>query len=149
MILDYLNGQYDLIITKVMLIFFTWLIVLLAITIDLIFGVKKSKEENLYISSIGLRRTVTKIINYLGMMVFMMMFDAISPLGLLHSNFNILPLSSVIGCIILVYIEFKSVREKSENKFRNQTTKAVAEILEAVLDDESILNKVKDKFKQQ
>jgi len=149
MILDYINGQFNLIETKLLILFFTWLIVLLAIAIDLFFGIKKSKEDNLYIHSIGLRRTVTKIINYLGMMVFMGMFDAISPLGLLHGNFNILPLASVVGCIVLVYIEFKSVREKSENKFRNQTQKAVAEIIEAVLSDESVLNKVKDKFKEQ
>lgn len=149
MILDYINGQMPLIISKLLIVFFTWFIVLLAVGIDLFFGVKKSKDAGLYIHSIGLRRTVTKIINYLGMMMFMFMFDSISPLGLIHNNFNVLPLASIVGCIVLVYIEFKSVREKSEHKFRNQTNKAVAEILDAVLSDEKILNKLKDKFKEQ
>lgn len=149
MILDYINHELHLIELKFLIIFFTWLIVLLAIGVDLFFGIKKSKEDNLYIHSVGLRRTVTKVINYLAMMLFMLFFDALSPLGLLHGNFNILPLASVIGCLILVYIEFKSVREKSENKFRYQTNKALTELIDVLMKDDSVIEKLRDKFKEQ
>lgn len=149
MILDYINGQIHLIELKFFIIFFTWLIVLLAIAVDLVFGIKKSKADGIYVHSVGLRRTVTKVINYLAMMLFMLFFDALSPLGLLHGNFNILPLASVVGCLILVYIEFKSVREKSENKFRYQTNKALTELIDVLMKDETVLDKLRDKFKEQ
>jgi hypothetical protein len=128
---------------------FLWLVVLVAIGIDLFFGIKKSKSTGEFTHSHGLQRTVQKVINYLAMMLFMLMFDAISPLGLIHDKFNILPLASIVGCIILVWTEFISVREKSEEKFRRKTDKVAKDLLELAMKDENLLKRIKETFKDE
>ncbi|MFL9844727.1 holin [Flavobacterium rhizosphaerae] len=143
MILDFVNGDLKGIYIKVSIVFFTWLVVLLAVGIDLYFGIKKSKSLGEITHSYGLRQTVQKIVNYLAMMLFMLLFDSISPLGLLNEGFNILPLASIIGAVILVWTEFLSVREKADEKYRRKTEKVARELLEIALKDDSVLNKLK------
>ncbi|MFL9845448.1 hypothetical protein [Flavobacterium rhizosphaerae] len=143
MVLDYVNSNLSAIILKVVIIFFTWLIVLVAVGIDLRYGIRKSKSIGDYTHSAGLRRTVKKIIDYLAMMVFMFLFDSINPLGLISEKFNILPLASIIGAIILVWIEFVSVREKADEKFRRRTDKTAREILDIALKEGGVLERLK------
>lgn len=146
MILDYINGDLQLLKLKIIIAFFTWFVVLLAIGIDLHFGIKKSKSIGEFTHSHGLQRTVQKVVNYLAMMLFMLMFDSINPLGLIHKNFNILPLASIVGCGILVWTEFISVREKADQKFRRKTDKVAKDLLELAMKDENLLKKIKDNF---
>lgn len=148
MILDYINGDFLLLKLKIIIAFFTWFIVLVAIGIDLHFGIKKSKSIGEFTHSHGLQRTVQKVVNYLAMMLFMLMFDSINPLGLIHANFNILPLASIVGCGILVWTEFISVREKADQKFRRKTDKVAKDLLDLAMKDENLLKKLKDNFKE-
>lgn len=144
MILDYINGLFDSIILKLIIIFFTWLVVLVAVGIDLVFGIKKSKKNGEFTHSFGLRQTVQKVVNYLAMMLFMLLFDSINPLGLIHQNFNVLPLASVIGCLILTWIEFISVREKSDQKYKRKIDKVAKELIDLAMTDDNIVKRIKD-----
>jgi hypothetical protein len=129
MILDYINGNLFMLQLKFIIASFLWLVVLVAIGIDLFFGIKKSKSTGEFTHSL--------------------MFDAISPLGLIHDKFNILPLASIVGCIILVWTEFISVREKSEEKFRRKTDKVAKDLLELAMKDENLLKRIKETFKDE
>ena len=82
-------------------------------------------------------------------MLFMFLFDSISPLGLIHANFNILPLASVVGCAILLRTEFISVREKSDQKYQRKIDKVAKELLELAMSDDNVLNKIREKFNQE
>lgn len=149
MILDYINGDFLLLKLKIIIAFFTWFIVLVAIGIDLYFGIKKSKLIGEFTHSHGLQRTVQKVVNYLAMMLFMLMFDSINPLGLIHANFNILPLASIVGCAILVWTEFISMREKADQKFRRKTDKVAKDLLDLAMKDENLIKRIKENFKDE
>lgn len=148
MILDYINGNLQHLLMKVIIVFFTWFVVLVAIGIDLHFGIQKSKKEGDFVHSFGLRQTVKKTIYYMAFMLFMFLFDSINPLGLIHENFNVLPLASVLGAIVLVRTEFISVKEKSDQKYQRKIDKVAKELLEIAMKDEGILNKIKENFKE-
>lgn len=148
MIFDYLQHNYQNIIEKLFIIFFTWFVVLTAIGIDLVHGIKKSKAVGEYTHSYGLRQTIKKIINYLSMMVFMLLFDSLNPLGGMIDIFK-LPLASIVGALSLVWIEFISVREKADEKFRRRTAKTTGDILEILVTDERIKKKIRDNLKNE
>ena len=149
MVLDFINGNLALLKLKIIIVFFTWFVVMVAIGIDLYFGIHKSKKEGVFEHSYGWRQTIKKTIYYLAFMLFMFLFDSISPLGLIHQNFNILPLASVVGCAILLRTEFISVREKSDQKYQHKIDKVAKELLELAMSDDNVLNKLKDKFKDE
>lgn len=146
MILDYLSGDFLALKLKIIIAFFTWFIVLLAIGVDLYFGIKKSRQAGEFTHSHGLQRTVQKVVNYLAMMLFMLMFDSINPLGLIHTNFSVLPLASIVGCTILVWTEFISVREKSEQKFRRKTDKVAKDLLELAMKNKDLVKAMAEKM---
>lgn len=146
MILDFVNGNWAAIRLKMIVISITWAAVLVAVAIDLRSGIKKSKSLGEYTHIYGLRQTIQKVVYYLTFMTFMGLFDIINPLGLMHQNFNILPLASVFGAIVLVWIEFKSVREKANMKYRRRTAKAAKELLDIALKDDGVIQKIRDSF---
>lgn len=149
MVLDFINGNFSILKMKMMIVFFTWFVVCVAIGIDLYFGISKSKKEGVFEHSYGWRQTIKKTIYYLSFMLFMFLFDSINPLGLIHANFNILPLASILGCMVLLRTEFISVREKSEEKYQRKIDKVAKELLDYVSNDENLIKKLKDNFKDE
>lgn len=146
MITDFLNNDINSLIAKLYIVFFTWLVVLIAIAIDLYHGIKKSKSLGEYTHTYGLRQTVQKIINYLSMMLFMLLFDVLNPFSFIE-QIQGMPIASMGGAIVLVWIEFKSVREKADQKFRRRTEKATKELLDVILKDENgVMEKIRDNF---
>lgn len=47
MLLEIVLGEFDKLLTQIYVVFLSWLIVIMAIGIDLYFGIKKSKETGL------------------------------------------------------------------------------------------------------
>lgn len=84
----------------------------------------------------------------MSMMLFMLLFDSLNPLGQFIEMFKGLPMASVVGALVLTYIEFKSVREKADEKFRRKTNKATKDLLEIITSDESVLRKISENFKK-
>jgi threonine/homoserine/homoserine lactone efflux protein len=142
MILELLNKNYDAIIMQLMLVFVAWMIVLLSIGIDLYFGIKKSKKKGVYTHSFGLRKTSEKSVQYLAFMFFMLFIDILNPLWA-YVDFLPLPLLSIFGAIVLVYTEWKSVREKSNEKFRNDLGVNAKELLSHIQDLKSEISNLK------
>lgn len=124
-------------ILKAAIMLTLWLCVILAVTIDLYHGIKKSKESGEYTNSLGLRRTVEKSVSYLSFMAFMFIADVIASLAtstLLPFGIAVLPIFNIGGAMVLVYNEWVSVREKSDQKMLNKINKSGAELSKIMLE---------------
>lgn len=108
-----------------------WICVIMAVSIDLYHGIKKSKERGEFKNSFGLRRTVDKAISYLSFMLFMVIGDVVISLAtssVLPFGFAVLPLFNLGGAGVLVYNEWVSVREKADQKMMVRINKSSAEL---------------------
>jgi hypothetical protein len=115
---DYVSSPF---IYKLLIVAIAWLCIAVAIAIDRKSGIQKAKERGEDISSHGLRRTITKGVQYYGFMVFGFIFDCF--IMLILSSFSvpdilILPYATITVAIVCVNIEYKSVKENAEAKVR-------------------------------
>ena len=146
MILDFISGDYTALKRKLIALFIIWFAVIVAVSIDLYFGVKKSKAIGDFVHSYGLRQTVKKLTYYLALMAFMLLLDTLSPLGLVHEVFAVLPLASSLCAIALVVTEFISVKEKADQKFVKRTSEVANELLKMAVESPEIMNTLKEKL---
>ena len=148
MILEILNKDFEAIQRQLLIVFLAFIIVVLSIGIDLYFGIKKSKVQGVFMHSYGLRQTSKKTVEYMAFMLFMFFIDILNPLWV-YANLVALPLFSIFGAIVLVYTEWKSVREKSSEKFRFAIKENPTEIVDFVLRNrdkiDDIIKGIKDK----
>lgn len=122
---------------KAALVVMLWGCVMLAVTIDLYHGIKRSKKDGEYTHSTGLKRTVSKSVNYLSFMLFMLIADMIASLAtssLLPFGFAVLPLFNIVGAMVLVYNEWVSVRENSDQKMMNRINRSGIELSKIAVD---------------
>ena len=118
MIIDYLEGDYKILITTLFVVCFTWIVVIVAMLIDLYFGVKKAKELGEATSSEGFRRTINKATYYFALIGFAFLFDifdVVTPYFFPHPLGSV-PFVSIFVALGLVFTEAKSVREKAEDE---------------------------------
>uniref|UniRef100_UPI0039A6AB2A holin n=1 Tax=Ornithobacterium rhinotracheale TaxID=28251 RepID=UPI0039A6AB2A len=151
MILDLMNGNYSALYMQLYIICSLWVIVLVAILVDLHYGVKKSKLMGECRTSEGYRRTINKVVYYYSLMVFAMMFDfmdVITPI-VLPNPLTLIPMFSVLGAFALVFTEVKSVHEKAEDKLRRKTDKAMMDLIHAFRSKEDLMNRILDTLKEE
>lgn len=141
MILEIIKGEYEAIISQLHVVLVAWIIVMMAIGIDLYYGIRKSKTTGMFIHSYGLRRTSQKVVQYLSFMLFMMFFDVLNVFWI-YFDVQKIPVASIFGAIVLVYTEGKSVREKTSEKFRKAIAEHPGEILEFIKDNKKILKEI-------
>jgi len=144
MLLEIVLGDFDKILTQIYIVFISWLIVILAIGIDLFFGIKKSKETGMYVHSYGLRQTSKKTVQYLSFMFFFFFIDVLNPFWI-YFDYQSMPLLSIFGAIVLTYTEYKSVREKSDEKFRNDFDVNAKKLYKLLKENKDILKDFKKK----
>lgn len=144
---SYLKHDYQSLEFKLAIVVIMWLIVSVAMALDLASGYKKAKERGEARTSYGLRRTVTKAVLYYALMLFAFMFDCIG------TFFYPLPYITLIAAAFLVFIEGKSILEKAHDKDKRKLNKSLEE-LSVILDNkddliqgvaEIIKYKIKDK----
>ncbi|MBR1769950.1 MAG: phage holin family protein [Bacteroidales bacterium] len=127
-------------------------IVLFAMIIDLISGINKAKQRGEVRSSYGLKRSLNKFISYEGGMMIAACMDI-----LIHfSNiYKLLKLEAIYGvpvvtCIVglfLCIVEYRSIREKADEKTRNELQK-VEEIAQKVINKEDLTSAMASALKQ-
>ena len=83
---------------------------LVAMGIDLIYGVQKAKELNIARTSTGYKKTATKAQKYLSPMLCLTIVD------IMLSICIPLPMFTILWAAYCVFCEFKSIREKSWQK---------------------------------
>lgn len=109
-----------------------WACVILAVSIDLYHGIKKSKASGEFTNSYGLRRTVDKCNKYLTFLFFMLIGDVfwhIASSSLTILTISVIPIFTLFGSMVLVYNEWVSVREKVDQKMLNKINKSKDELL--------------------
>ncbi|MBB1575194.1 MAG: phage holin family protein [Flavobacteriaceae bacterium] len=151
MIIDYLEGDYKTLITTLFVVCFAWIVVIVAMLIDLYFGVKKAKELGEATSSEELRRTINKATYYFALMGFAFLFDifdVVTPYFFPHPLGSI-PFVSVFAALGLVLTEAKSVREKAEEKARRRTDESFRKILELMQNREDVMREIADHLKKE
>ena len=144
MILEIVTGEYHKLLIQMYIVFLAWLIVVLGIGIDLYFGIQKSKQNGLFVHSYGLRQTSSKTVQYLALMAFFLFIDVLNPFWI-YFDYQSMPLLSVFGAIVLIYTEYKSVREKTDEKFREEFDGNAKELYKFIMENKDYLTDLKAK----
>ena len=151
MIAEILKGNTVFIISQLVQISMVWIAVLLAILIDLFFGVKKAREIGEIRTSEGYRRSIHKFVYYYAMMSFALIFDfldVVTPI-LLPFPLSITPVFSVLAAIALIFTEAKSVRENADDKARRRVDQSFKDMIRIATEQQDLMNYALDQFKQQ
>jgi hypothetical protein len=117
-----LSEDYNALRFKLAIVAIMWLLVAIAVAIDLISGWKKAKKRGEARTSYGLRRTVTKSVLYYALMLFAFMFDCIGMF------FYAEPYITLIAAGFLIFIEAKSILEKAQDKDKRKMNKSLEEL---------------------
>lgn len=109
-----MEGNIDAFLTKVAVVVLLWLIVIAASMIDLITGIAASKRKGIqHTTSWGLRRTVSKDLQYLALLAMLLIIDiGLSALSQQLPLFS-MPLLSTLGVITISVVEAISVAENT------------------------------------
>ncbi|MBQ5922433.1 MAG: phage holin family protein [Alistipes sp.] len=126
------------------IIFICCVFIIAAVLMDLDTGVRAARKSGEKISSRNLRRTITKIIDYLRVLVFGVMIDV---LGLAFPWYNI-PYCAILVALAVVLIEGKSVLEnyRKTKSTASKLPEEIAAIIKATTqaEAEKILDFIKD-----
>ena len=109
-----MEGNIDAFLTKVAVVVLMWLIVIAASMIDLITGIAASRRTGIqHTTSWGLRRTVSKDLQYLALLAMLLIIDiGLSALSQQLPLFS-MPLLSTLGVITISVVEAISVAENT------------------------------------
>lgn len=150
MITEYLNSDYAGIMQKLIVVSLAWGGVLIAILIDLFFGIQKARSLNEIRSSEGYRRSINKFVWYYAVMFFALLFDALLPISFFFAfPLSAIPFITMLAATALILTEFKSVREKAEDKVRRKTEASAMEIIELLKNKEDAFLQLLEQFKKE
>lgn len=150
MILEFLKEDYAAITMKLIVIGILWCAVLLAMIIDFYFGIQKARQIGEMRTSEGYKRSVAKFNHYFGMLLYAFIFDTIVPITYFFEfPISAVPIVSLLATIVLVFTEFKSVREKAENKLRRKTDASMIQVLELLEKKDDVLHELLSKYKKE
>ncbi len=97
---------------RVGIILVCWFFMVVSSIVDFWSGTTTAKALGQTLMSHGFRRTVTKIGDYVRLMLFALMFDILGSL----LSFYVVPFATILCTIAVIYIEGKSVVENSKRK---------------------------------
>lgn len=100
------------IVVRVGIILACWIFMIFSSIVDFWSGITTAKALGKTLMSHGFRRTITKIGDYVRLMLFALMFDVLGCL----LPFYILPFGTILCTVAVIYIECKSVIENSRCK---------------------------------
>ena len=118
-ITKYLTGEVDALQKEIYILAVPYMIVLLAMTLDLIAGIMKAHKIGEARTSEGLKRTVSKFRDYYGMLLVATLMDVLLSVVEIYN----LPYITFACGVYLTFIEGLSIREKAEDKTRRQNNK--------------------------
>lgn len=126
------------------IIFICCILIVVASFIDMWTGIDAARTMKEPISSRSLRKTVTKIIDYLRVLIFSVLIDI---LGLCFTWY-IIPYCAILATLGVLLIEFRSVIENSKKKRSHaaEIVDVVAQIVKCATDKdaEKIINLIKE-----
>lgn len=121
----------NFVMIRVCIVLVCWLFMVTSVLIDFWSGVTTAKAIGEKLKSKGFRQTITKAADYIRVMLFAVMFDA---LGLCFVHFYSLPFITMISTMAIMLIEGKSVIENSRRKKAHaaEVPEVVKKIIKAV-----------------
>lgn len=110
-------------------------VVIIAMSMDLAFGWRKAKLRGDARTSYAFSRTITKFALYEGVMMIACGIDTL--IHFVWAQFNhdtlyIAPLASCVVAIVLCVVEIWSMREKADDKTRDNLNQAIKIVADAV-----------------
>jgi len=144
---SFINKDFDKIYIKLDILLALWIIVGVAVVIDLFFGVKKARRLKIIRSSIGFRKTVKKANQYGAFLTFAFLFDIIL------SVWYYIPFATVLTSAYLLFIEARSVWESMEKNDRDiykERAKDFIDIFQNLKEEDKskLLDMIKDKLEE-
>lgn len=126
------------------IIFICCVAIIVAVLLDLNTGINAARKNHEKIKSRNLRRTITKIIDYLRVLIFGVIIDV---LGLAFPWYNI-PYCAILVAVGVVLIEAKSVIEnyQKSNSAASELPDILKDIMIAVTREDA--QRIVDKLKQ-
>lgn len=126
------------------IIFICCVAIIVAVLLDLNTGINAARKNHEKIKSRNLRRTITKIIDYLRVLVFGVIIDV---LGLAFPWYNI-PYCAILVAVGVVLIEAKSVLEnyQKSKSAASELPDILIDIIKAVTKEDA--QRIVDKLKQ-
>lgn len=106
------DGLMFFIAIRVGIILVCWIFMILSSIVDFWSGTMTAKALGQALMSHGFRRTITKIGDYVRLMLFALMFDILGSL----LSFYIIPFATILYTVAVICIEGKSVVENSKRK---------------------------------
>lgn len=130
------NGLGGMVIVAVM----AMLVVLFAMSVDLVSGIRKAKMRGEMRTSTALKRTLTKFISYQGGMIIALGVDLLIHMSQLLHLFGLsaiygVPVVTCLVGVFLLVVEFISVREKYDAKTKKEMQEAASFIAKLVEND--------------
>lgn len=89
-----------------------WMLMLVAVMVDLWTGIERAKAANEYVNSGGFRRTFTKVGEYWRVLAMLLIVDIIGNIFPWYT----FPYASILGTMAVIAIEFRSVIENLREK---------------------------------
>lgn len=125
------EGVQFFIMVRVCIVLVCWLFMVISVLIDFWSGVSTAKAIGEQLQSKGFRRTISKTADYIRILIFAVMFDA---LGLCFAHYYFLPFATIISTVAIMIIEGKSVIENSRRKKAHaaEIPEVVKKIVQAV-----------------
>lgn len=103
-----------------------YIVVFIAIALDLWSGIRKAKKAGVFRTSSGFRRTCDKLAKYYNALLAITLIDVLQMLTLWQigqqtdSSLPLVPVFSFVGSAYICFIEFKSIYETSDKKTKAQ-----------------------------
>lgn len=142
------NGLGGMVIVAVM----AMLVVLFAMSVDLVSGIRKAKLRGELRTSTALKRTLTKFISYQGGMIIALGVDMLIHMSQLLHLFGLraiygVPVVTCLVGVFLLVVEFISVREKYDAKTKKEMQEA-ANFIAKIVENDSMREALKAALEQ-
>jgi len=139
----FLKGEYEIVKMRLGIILIIWVLVGIAVAVDLISGVRKAKQRGEIRTSYGLRRTVDKALRYYSLMIIAFLFDCIITFYVQY------PVATFVFAAFLFAIELKSIWENADTKTKKNELQIMKEIAEFLKNRDDFANKLYEMLKNQ
>lgn len=145
MIQHVISGEYTKLYSGFIALVVLAILILIVALIDLHFGIKKSKADNKFKThSFGLRQSWNKIKEYWAYLFLAFVVDFLNVIWVYVKDVEAMPLISIFVTITVVYTEYKSIREKSDEKVRHALKDSSVETINYISNITTIATAVKN-----
>lgn len=135
---------WGMISSKLGILAFMYLLVLIIVLLDLWSGVRKAKQRKEYASSYGLRRTFDKLAKYYNVIIALTVADLLQMGFFWHYNVEnnagipLLPFATALGAFFVCFVEIKSICESADKKMKGQYQEAMRQVSGALKEKDKL-----------